>query len=174
MRVQKTARTALTAAAAALLPATTAAPAHADIPKKGDTFVISTVFEGKTVCVSAREEEGAVPDFPLVECDTNAAAQQWKRSANGRYFQNVASGLCLNDKPMQRRKKICELSTPGPAHWHQGVLGRVWTKSPESGTTFWAPFRHSTYGAILDFPGRSDGTIPQDAVPFHFGVVKQG
>lgn len=174
MHVQKTARTALTAAAAALLLTATATPAHASIPDKGDTFVISTAFEGKTVCVSARDEKDVETVFPLVECDTNAAAQQWKRSANGRYFQNVAIGVCLNDKPIERNKKICERSTAGPALWHQGVLGRVWTKYPDYGTTFWAPFRHSTHGAIVGFPARSNGTVPQDAVPFHFGVVKQG
>jgi hypothetical protein len=167
------ARTALTVAAAALLPTIAAAPAQADIPDKGDTFVISTVFEGTILCATTHKEPGLLPVHTLVPCNIKAPEQQWKRSDSGRFFQNVGSGICLDDAI--RSKALCDRTIAGPSVWQQGVLGRVFKPGDNSITkTFWAPIRHQQFGPMISFQGRSNGTTPDDATPFHFGVVKRG
>ncbi|WP_260826448.1 RICIN domain-containing protein [Streptomyces sp. 15-116A] len=173
MRISKMARTALTVAAAALLPTIAAAPAQADIPDKGDTFVISTFFEGKILCATTRQDPIGTPVHPLVPCSTNAPEQQWKRTDSGRFFQNVASGICLDNR--YRKKKECDFTSSGPSVWQQDALGRVWKPGGNSITkTFWAPIRHLTYGPMIGWSRRSNGTLPDDAAPFHLGVVKRG
>jgi hypothetical protein len=167
-------RVIVTAAAAAALVAVAAVPAGADVPSKGDTFVVSTFFEGKILCATTHQEPGFVPVFPLVACNIGNPAQQWKIAANGRFFENVASGMCLSHHSYFRPKERCEHATSGPLVWHQDVLGRVWMPGDNSITkTFWAPIRHIEYGPMISFSTRSNGTTPGDATPFYLGVVNK-
>jgi hypothetical protein len=57
--------------------------------------------------------------------------------------------------------------------WQQDSQGRVWRQGSNSITRQFltAPFRHSEYGPMVSIAERTNGTIPEDAVPFTIEVV---
>ncbi|MFJ8770407.1 hypothetical protein [Streptomyces clavifer] len=166
-------KTAFRAAAAAACVAgvalVTAPAAQADVPPAGELFQITTQFEGRTLCVGENLNQNEVSlAFPLVTCDESVPAQQWKRSANARCIENVATARSLEGQQIMRRS--CTRFASAELRWKQDPQGRVWKQDGNSiSRTFWAVTNYSHgRGPALSFPGRTDGTIPDNAAVFKF------
>ncbi|MFE3119697.1 hypothetical protein [Streptomyces niveus] len=162
-------RAAVSLVGAACLAAVSLTPAHAAIPGAGAVFQIQTQFEGKTVCVSAPfDNGGGVLVFPLLPCDKANTDRQWRRSANGRAIENVRSGDCLDEWSASYCGAM--KARPGPElKWRQDDQGRVWKRTIDSiSKDYWGALRHQTHGAMLDFPGTQNGTVPPGARTFAF------
>jgi hypothetical protein len=144
-------------------------PVQAAIPPAGTTFQISTVIDGRTMCVSSVKSGTNYAVYPLTNCNTFDATQQWRRTDNGRNIKNVGTGLCISKSDLVARG--CERERPSELIWKQDGHGRVWKPYGNSiSRTYWANLDHVD-GPRLYFPHRTNNTIPEDAAVYVFNEI---
>ncbi|MEU7062896.1 hypothetical protein [Streptomyces sp. NPDC046161] len=153
----------------AALAATVVTPAQAAIPPAGTIFQISTVLDGRTMCVSNVKDGTNHAVYPLINCNTSDVTQQWRRTDNGRNIKNVGTGVCIHQSDLVARG--CERERPSELIWKQDGQGRVWKPYGNSiSRTYWANVNHVA-GPRLRFPHRTNNTIPEDAAVYVFKEI---